>query len=210
MSTPTIECVRTTGSLETATGPVTIENNVWLLGNDDEVIIIDAAHDSGSIVDAVRGRTVRSILLTHGHEDHINVALDVSDAVDAELFLHPADHFLWDATHPERRPNHLLAEGDTSTVAGTALRTVHTPGHTPGSVCFVSDALGIVLSGDTLFEGGPGATRWEYSSFPEIIASIERSLLTLDGATHVLPGHGASTTVAAERSQMPAYIERGW
>ena len=210
MNTARIERVRITGSLSTTSGSIEIENNVWLVGNDDEVVIIDASHDAARIVQAVHGRTVRAILLTHGHTDHVNVAPELRALTGADLYLNTADQFLWDEWHPVERPQHDLRDGEQFTVAGITLRTVHTPGHTPGSVCFVIDELGTVLSGDTLFEGGPGATRWEYSSFPQIIDSIERAILSLDDLTRVLPGHGASTTVGAEQAQMHTYIDRGW
>lgn len=191
-------------------GGMPIANNVWIVGDTESALIIDASHDAEAIVAAVGDRDPLGILLTHGHEDHVNAAVELADVLDTHLYLHPADLFLWDQMHPNRRPDFELAHGASFSVAGTELVTLHTPGHTPGSVCFLMSAERTLLSGDTLFHGGPGATRWEYSSFDEIIASIETQLFPLPGDTSVLPGHGASTTISAETLQLQAYKDRGW
>lgn len=214
MSTPhndvQIELLRTTGTLWRESDGFAIENNVWIVGNEHEVIVIDAAHDADAIQRVVAGREVKAILLTHGHEDHVNAALDTAQALESDLYLHDDDLFLWSATHPETNPHRSLGHGDTYEVGGEVLETRHTPGHTPGSVCFVLNGLRTVISGDTLFHGGPGATRWEYSSFSTIIDSIQSELFTLDDDFLVLPGHGEGTTIGSEKTQLQAYIERGW
>lgn len=210
MSEMRIELLRTTGTLWREAEGFDIENNVWIIGSDTEAIIIDAAHDAAAIAQAVGERTVLGILLTHGHEDHVNAAVETAKAVDAPLFLHGADEFLWRVTHDDAEAPMPLSAGDRFTIGEVVLEVRHTPGHTPGSVCFVAEEHGFVFSGDTLFQGGPGATRWEYSSFDEIIASIEQQLFVLAGDTQVLPGHGAATTIAAEQIQLEAYKSRGW
>lgn len=210
MSEMRIELLRTEGQLFREGQGISIENNVWIIGNDTEVIVIDAAHNAQAIADAVGDRDVHGILLTHGHEDHVNAALDTASALDAELWLHPADEFLWRESHPESTLPTAIAHGSVFRVGTIELDTVHTPGHTPGSVCFIVRDAELVFSGDTLFQGGPGATRWQYSSFAEIIESIEQQLFTLPPNTRVLPGHGEATTVAAERLQLQAYKDRGW
>lgn len=189
---------------------VELENNVWLVGDDETVLIIDAAHNADAIVNAVGDREALGILLTHGHEDHVNAALDVAARLDTHLYLHPEDLFLWEQTHPGTTPDFELADRAAFLVAGVEIVTVHTPGHTPGSVCFLAPSLATVFSGDTLFQGGPGATRWEYSSFPQIIDSIRGSLFTLSEATAVHPGHGADTTIADESRDLEAWLSRGW
>lgn len=210
MSAVSVELLRTVGQLWREAQGYTIENNVWIIGNDEEAIVIDAAHNAEAIKEAVGDRQVHGILLTHGHEDHINAALETAALLDAEIFLHPEDNFLWDEIYPEVRPQHSITAGQTFSVGDVTLDTVHTPGHTPGSVCFIARNEGMVFSGDTLFNGGPGATRWEYSSFPQIIESIQTHLFTLPEAFHALPGHGEGTTIAAEKVQLQAYIDRGW
>lgn len=189
---------------------VELENNVWIVGDDDSAIVVDAAHDAGAIAAAVGERDVLGILLTHGHEDHVNAALKAAETLDSHLYLHPADLFIWAQTHGDAVPDFELAHGATFEVAGAELAVLHTPGHTPGSVCFAIRSLGTVLTGDTLFQGGPGATRWDYSSFPTILESISTRLFPLPGDTVARPGHGASTTIAAEKPGLQQWIDRGW
>lgn len=187
-----------------------IENNVWLVGNDDEVIVVDAGHDAPAIERAVAGREVLGILLTHGHKDHIDAAVELAQRLDTHIYLHPEDLFLWQSVYGEALPDFELADGAVFRVASTEVLTIHTPGHTPGSVCFALPGIDTVLTGDTLFQGGPGATRWDYSSFSQILTSIDERLLTLPGDTKVLPGHGDSTSIDGERPDMEAWRARGW
>ena len=210
-----IERVVTTGSIGAGRPGmppegVELENDVWIVGDDSQAIVIDAAHDADAIAAAVGDRDALGILLTHGHEDHVNAARAAADRLDTHLYLHPADLFLWEEAHPGTTPDFELADRAAFLIAGTEIVTVHTPGHTPGSVCFLAPSLGTVFSGDTLFQGGPGATRWEYSSFPQIIESIRGELFTLPDATTVRPGHGDGTTIAAERREIEAWLARGW
>ena len=192
-----IQRVVTSGTFELDGGSWDVDNNVWLIGNDREVAVVDPAHDAAPILDAVAGRKVVGIWCTHAHNDHIAAAGDVREATGAPVFLHPEDRVLWDMTH-DWQPDEALADGDELTVAGTSVRVMHTPGHAPGAVCFFVPALGAVLTGDTLFQGGPGATGRSYSDKPTLVASIRKKLFTLPGDTVVLTGHGDSTTLAAE------------
>ncbi|MCU1608690.1 MAG: fold metallo-hydrolase, partial [Pseudonocardiales bacterium] len=115
------------------------------------------------------------------------------------VLLHPKEHVLWRLAHPGTPPPDAeLADGDVLPIAGTALRVLHTPGHSPGSCCLYAPDLGVVFTGDTLFQGGPGATGRSYSDFDEIVASIRSRLLTLPAATEVRTGHGDSTTIGNE------------
>ncbi|MFZ3598796.1 MBL fold metallo-hydrolase [Streptomyces sp. BH104] len=183
-----------------------VDNNVWLIGDDEEVLVVDPAHDAAAIVAAVAGRRVTAIVCTHGHDDHIGAAAELSAAAGSPpVLLHPADLELWQTVYPRRKPDGELADGRRLTVAGIELRVLHTPGHTWGSCSLYAPCLGAVFTGDTLFHGGPGATGRSYSDAPTIAASIRDRLLTLPGHTVVHTGHGPDTTVDAERANVPAY-----
>lgn len=195
-----IELVTTDGVFSLDGQDFEVTNNIWLVGSDTEVTVIDAAHDHRRIVDAVHGRRVRTILATHGHNDHINAAASLAEAVDAPVALHPADTMLWEAVYPDRPPDIDIAAGDVFRAGGHELVALHTPGHSPGCCCFVDTSHGVLFSGDTLFCGGPGATGRSYSDEPTILSSIRRSLLVLPDETVVHTGHGESTTIGAERA----------
>jgi glyoxylase-like metal-dependent hydrolase (beta-lactamase superfamily II) len=166
-------------------------------------VVIDAAAEATTILTACDGLDVRAILTTHGHFDHLQALDEVQDALGVPWYLHRADIAI-----AGRSPDELLFHGQEHIVGNTALHTVHTPGHTPGSVSFVLEP--VVFSGDTLFPGGPGATRWDYSDFGQIMDSIETHLFTLPEPTVVYPGHGAATTIEREKPHAAAWRARGW
>jgi glyoxylase-like metal-dependent hydrolase (beta-lactamase superfamily II) len=201
-----IELVTTDGVFRLDGGEWEVTNNIWLVGDDREVVVIDAAHDAAPIVHAVNGRHVAAIALTHGHNDHINAAVALQDAVDAPILLHPDDRMLWDDVYPDRDPDLDLVDGEILRAGGAELGVLHTPGHSPGGCCFVAD--GHVFSGDTLFCGGPGATGRSFSDFPTIIESIRTRLLTLPPETIVHTGHGDSTTVGQEAPDLEEWLRR--
>jgi len=202
LTTPTaarIELLVTSGTFNLDGGSWEVDNNVWLVGDDEEVLVVDAAHDAAAIGAAIAGRRTVAIVCTHAHDDHVNAANALALATGAPILLHPDDEPLWRMTYPDQRWDRDLADGDVLTVAGVELHVLHTPGHAPGAVCLSVPELGAVLTGDTLFAGGPGATGRSYSDHPTILASIRDRLLTLPDATAVHTGHGPTTTIAAER-----------
>ena len=198
----TIENLVTSGTFSLDGGTWDVDNNVWIVGNDEECVIIDSPHDAAAIINQVRGRKVLAILQTHAHNDHIGAAREVADAVAAPIYLNPEDLVLWEQVYPDTKPDRELNDGDVFEVGGAVLRAIHTPGHSPGSTCFYLESEGTVFTGDTLFNGGPGATGRSYSDYPTILASIRERLLTLPPETVVRTGHGDNTTIGAEKETL--------
>ena len=203
-----VERLVTSGVFELDGGSWEVDNNVWVVGDDSECIVVDAAHDADAIVAAVGGRRLTAVVSTHGHNDHVNAVEALGAATGAPAHLHPDDRMLWDATVPAA-PDGDLADGQRITVGDVTLEVLHTPGHSPGACCLYAPALGVVFSGDTLFNGGPGATGRSFSDFPTIIASIRTRLLGLPPETVVLTGHGDATAIGDEAPHLQEWIERG-
>lgn len=203
-----IERLVTSGTFELDGGSWDVDNNIWLVGDEKEVVVFDAAHTADPIMEAVNGRHVVAVVCTHGHNDHITVAPQLGQALDAPVLLHPADEMLWRMTHPDS-DFRSISDGETLSVAGTELRALHTPGHSPGSVCWHAPELSAVFSGDTLFQGGPGATGRSFSDFPTILESISGRLGRLPGETAVYTGHGDTTTVGDEIVHYDEWVARG-
>ncbi|CAG7574396.1 glyoxylase-like metal-dependent hydrolase (beta-lactamase superfamily II) [Barrientosiimonas humi] len=203
-----IEPVVTSGTFSLDGGTWDVDNNVWVVGDDAECVIVDPAHDAAPILEAVGDRRVVAVLCTHAHDDHIGAAAEIVEATGAPTYLHPDDRMLWDRVLPAA-PDQELADGQRLDVAGTPIEVLHTPGHSPGSCCFLLPDLGVVLTGDTLFQGGPGATGRSFSDFGTIIVSISEKLLTLPEETTVLTGHGDSTTIGDEKPHRQEWIDRG-
>ncbi|QDG89807.1 MBL fold metallo-hydrolase [Pseudarthrobacter sp. NIBRBAC000502770] len=198
----TVENLVTSGTFSLDGGTWDVDNNVWIVGNDEECVIIDAPHDAAAIIAQVRSRKVKAILLTHAHNDHIGAAREVADALGAPILLNQEDLMLWEQVYPDAKPDRYHSDGDLFEVGGATLKAIHTPGHSPGSTCFYLENEGTVFTGDTLFNGGPGATGRSYSDYPTILKSIRERLLTLPSETMVRTGHGEDTTIAAEQETL--------
>jgi glyoxylase-like metal-dependent hydrolase (beta-lactamase superfamily II) len=184
-----------------------VDNNIWVVGDDEECVVIDAPHDVDAILDVVAGRRVKAILLTHAHDDHCRVAPTLRERVSAPILLHPDDRPLWELTHGgDEEGAELwdvdLEDGQSVKVAGASLKVLHTPGHAPGAVCVYVHDLGCVFTGDTLFQGGPGATGRSFSDADVIVDSIRGQLFALPDETVVHTGHGDDTTIGAEREAL--------
>ncbi len=161
-----IERIVTSGQFSLDGGTWDVDNNVWIIGDEREVVVIDAAHDALAIEEAVNGRRVKAIVCTHAHNDHINVAAELAENTGAGIWLHPDDEVLWRMVYPGRRPDNALHGGDVLTVADTALEVLHTPGHAPGAICLYAPELGALFSGDTLFQGGRARPAARTATFP--------------------------------------------
>ncbi|WP_319446423.1 MULTISPECIES: MBL fold metallo-hydrolase [unclassified Mycobacterium] len=200
--------VVTSGTFELDGGSWDVDNNVWVVGDDSDVVVFDAAHTAAPIIEAVAGRNVVAVVCTHGHNDHVTVAPDLGRTLDAPVLLHPADDMLWRMTHPDD-DFRSIDDGLVLKAGELELRALHTPGHSPGSVCWYAPELGAVFSGDTLFQGGPGATGRSFSDFPTILESIAGRLGKLPGPTVVYTGHGDTTTVGDEIVHYDEWVARG-
>jgi glyoxylase-like metal-dependent hydrolase (beta-lactamase superfamily II) len=208
VSAGNIARVVTSGKFELDGGSWDVDNNIWVVGDDSDVVVFDAAHSAQPIIDAVAGRNVVAVICTHGHNDHVIVAPELSRALDAPVLLHPADDVLWQMAHPGKEFN-TVDDGMTVRAGGIELIGLHTPGHSPGSMCWFAPGLGAVFSGDTLFQGGPGATGRSFSDFPTILDSIKNRLGTLPEDTVVYTGHGDTTKIGDEIVGYDEWVARG-
>jgi len=179
-----------------------VDNNLWVVGDDQECLVIDAPHSVEDILAVVGDRRVKAIVCTHAHDDHVRVAPALREAVRAPILLHPDDRPLWELTHTDELWDADLSDGQVIEIGDTSLTVLHTPGHAPGAVCLWSADLGCVFTGDTLFQGGPGATGRSFSDRPTIETSIKAKLFALPGDTVVHTGHGDDTTIAAEAAAL--------
>lgn len=197
----------TSGTFSLDGGTWEVENNVWVIGDERACVVIDAPHNVEPIAELIGDRMLLAVLCTHAHDDHVTVARELSDRFAAPIYLHPDDEGLWRMTYPDLgfEP---LTDGQTIPVnEDFDLEVLHTPGHAPGAVCFRAAELNAVFSGDTLFQGGPGATGRSYSDFDTIVASIRSKLLVLPADTVVHTGHGPDTTIGAEAAQAESWTK---
>src|SRR3954471_1368124 len=181
------------------------ENNVFVVRSKGtgEAVIIDAANEHELLLEVSRATGVRRVLTTHGHWDHIQAVEAVRDA-GIDVGISPDDASMLPAYDFVIPDDEVIAVGD------LRLRTIHNPGHTPGSTSFLLEGHPIVFSGDTLFPGGAGNTSFPGGNFEQIIESIDRRLFTLPAETLVLPGHGLDTTIGTERPHLQEWVDRGW
>lgn len=198
MSGQRIEHTVTSGTFSLDGETFEVDNNVWVVGDDEECLVVDAPHSVEAVVNLVDGRRVLAIVCTHAHDDHVRAAPALANRLDAPILLHPDDLPLWHLTHRDVLPDGELTEGRRIVVGSGGFDVLHTPGHAPGAVCLYSADLGVVFTGDTLFQGGPGATGRSYSDYDTLVGSIRSKLFALPRDTIVHTGHGPSTTIGAE------------
>lgn len=207
---PLIQHVVTSGYFRLGEEKFEVDNNMWFVGNDDEVLVIDASHEADKIIEVVGDRRVVAIACTHAHSDHIDQAALLADRYSAPILLNEAEMVWWEQMYTDRKPDGGLNEGDVLRVAGVELHALLTPGHSPGGISLHAPALGAVFGGDTLFQGGPGNTSLPHADFDTIITSIREKLFTLPPETVVHPGHGDMTTIEGELPQLDEWIARRW
>jgi glyoxylase-like metal-dependent hydrolase (beta-lactamase superfamily II) len=180
--------------------------NTWLIGDDDEVIVVDPGDDAETVLAAVGDREILAVICTHGHAKHVRAAFDVAAPDEAPVALHRRDLLPWREVHGSREPDIEMEAGGIFEVADVALEVLHTPGHTPGSVSLYCADLAVVFSGDALLADGPAPHRREFPDFAAQMSAIGEELLTLPGETRVLPGHGEETTVAAAEKNFDSWL----
>ncbi len=185
------------------------ESNAWIVGDGDEVIVVDPGRDASAVLAAVADREVLAVICTHGHAAHVTAASGVAARDEAPVGLHPRDRLLWREAHADGDPEIDMEDGGIFEVSDVSLEVIHAPGHSPGSVLLYSEELEAVFAGDVVTAGGPVPHDGEYTDFPAQLSAIGEHLLTLPGPTRVLPGHGEETTVSAIQKQFDSWVNAG-
>jgi glyoxylase-like metal-dependent hydrolase (beta-lactamase superfamily II) len=184
------------------------EANAWVIGDDDEVIVIDPGEDAAGVLDQVGEREILAVICTHGHVSHIAAAVEVAERDEAPVALHRADRLLWRTEHGGD-PEIEMADGGRFDVADVQLEVIHTAGHTPGSVSLYCEDLGVVFTGDALAANGPVAHEGLYADFPRQLTAIGERLLDLPAATRILPGHGEESTTGDVAKRFDGWVSAG-
>ena len=183
--------------------------NAWIIGDDEEVIVIDPGEDAALVLEVVGDREVLAVICTHGHPAHVAAAVEVAERDEAPVALHPADRRLWRAEFDGEDPEIEMADRGTFEVADVTLEVVHTPGHSAGSVSLYCPELAAIFTGDALLATGPAPHDGDYPNFPAQLNAIGETLLDLPGDTRVLPGHGEETTIGAASKKFDSWVSSG-
>jgi glyoxylase-like metal-dependent hydrolase (beta-lactamase superfamily II) len=178
----------------------------WLIGDDDEVIIIDPGEDAAEVLEMAGDREILAVICTHGHASHVVAAVGVAARDEAPVALHRADWLQWRAVHPDADPEIEMADGGRFDVADVQLEVVHTPGHTPGSASLYCADLEVVFTGDALLASGPAPHEGEFPDFPGQLTAIGERLLSLPPQTRVLAGHGEESTIADAAKRFDRWV----
>ena len=190
-------------------GSGTDEINVWIVGDDEEVIVIDPGRDTAGVLDVVGDREVLAVICTHGHADHVAAAIEQAERDEAPVALHPRDRSLWREAHPDEDADIEMEDGGVFEVADVALEVIHAPGHTAGSVCLYCEDLGAVFTGHVLVAEGAAPQDGEFPDFAGQLNAIGEYLLALPADTRVLPGHGPETTIATAEKKFDSWVAAG-
>jgi glyoxylase-like metal-dependent hydrolase (beta-lactamase superfamily II) len=204
--TARIERVVTSGPVEIEGVEYNVENNTWIVGDDEEVIVIDPARDADKILEKVGDREVLAVICTHGLPDHVDAAIEVAAKDEAVIALHPKDKRLWRQTWEETWPDVEMEDEGVFSVADVELEVLETPGVTPGGVSLYCEQLGVVFTGKTLLADGPGKLGDEYPALADQLSVIGERLLTLPHDTRVLPAHGEEFTIGDVEPQFDKWV----
>ncbi len=185
------------------------EGTAWVIGDDEEAIVIDPGKDAAEVLETVGEREILAVICTHGHASHVAAAVEVAQRDEAPVALHRADRLLWRGVHPDDDPDIEMADGGRFDVADVQLEVIHTPGHTPGSVSLYCAGLEAVFTGDALLASGPAPHDGEFPDFPGQLTAIGERLLDLPPETRVLPGHGEESSIGAAAKRFDGWVTAG-
>jgi glyoxylase-like metal-dependent hydrolase (beta-lactamase superfamily II) len=183
--------------------------NAWVIGDDEEVIVVDPGTDARAVLDTSGDREILAVICTHGHAAHTGAALEVAGRDESPVALHPGDRLFWREVHGDELPEIAMEGGGSFEVAGVTLEVLHTPGHSPGSVSIYCEDLGVVFSGDALSADGPCPHDGGFPDFAAQLSAIGAELLTLPGETRVLPGHGEEGTIVMAEKRFDSWVTAG-
>jgi glyoxylase-like metal-dependent hydrolase (beta-lactamase superfamily II) len=183
--------------------------NTWIIGDDDEVIVIDPGESADEVMPVVGEREVLAVICTHGHARHVAAAFDVADRDEAPVALHDSDRLAWREAHSAKEPDIRMENGGIFEVADVTLEVIHAPGHSPGSVGLYCEEMSVLFSGDIVGGGGPVPHQGTFEDFPRQVSSIGASVLTLDSDTRILAGHGEEITVATAERRFDSWVAAG-
>jgi glyoxylase-like metal-dependent hydrolase (beta-lactamase superfamily II) len=182
--------------------------NTWIVGDDDEVIVIDPGDDAGEVLAKVGDREIMAVICTHGHASHAAAAIAVAERDEAPVAVHPADRSAWREIHDTEPDIEMEDEGKFG-VAGVELEVLHAPGHSRGSVVLYCEDLGAAFTGDAVGEDGPVPHEREFPNWGRQLDSIGATVLTLPPGTRLLPGHGEEFTVAMAEKRFDSWVSGG-
>ena len=183
--------------------------NTWIVGDDEEVIVIDPGTDAGAVLAKVGDREVIAVICTHGHPGHVTAAVEVAERDEAPIALHPADRLSWKEVHRKADPDIDMEDGGVFEVADVRIEVLASPGHSAGSVCLYIEDLGVVMCGDVVASDGLVTSEDGFSNFAKQLSAIGEVLLTLPPKTRILPGHGEEMTVAVAEKKFDSWVTAG-
>jgi glyoxylase-like metal-dependent hydrolase (beta-lactamase superfamily II) len=183
--------------------------NTWIIGDDNEVIVIDPGESADAVMPVVGQREVLAVICTHGHPRHVGAAFDVASRDEAPVALHGADRLAWRDAHQGTEPDIEVENGGIFEVADVSLEVIHAPGHSPGSICLYCEELGVLFAGDVVAAQGPVPYQGSFPDFARQVSAIGADVLTLDGQTRILAGHGEETTVALAERRFDSWVSAG-
>ena len=195
--------------MEARIDQVVSDVNTWIVGDNEEVIVVDPGTDAAAVLAKVGDREVIAVICTHGHAGHVSAALAVARRDEAPVALHPADRLSWREVHGKEDPEIEMEDGGVFEVADVALEVIHAPGHSAGSVLIYCEDLAAVMCGDVLAADGLVTSEDGFSNFASQISSIGERVLTLPKKTRVLPGHGEELTVATVEKNFDSWYAAG-